>query len=291
MFLRRRPTVVPSLDEGGSAEVVKLVDGPEWLRCEKSTDTVVGPGGHLLWALAPPGGCRQQKATRMKMGGQVRSGCRLVLVFRGCPLCRLGCVPLRVRALAPSFFGLGLSLVCFSRAPQPRALCGCGTHRGQKTAIRGRSFRCLWRENLTVATALSPVYTQLDREHSLELCVVNVGGWTLAFEDSVQVLHGRSFLAAARFIYFGPPSHTISSYSGCYLSVLPVHHAGRRGGSWTSGLCIRSLLHLGQEQLNGEARCPPQGMERLSASSRSTTTIYLLFRLFCWYELFSSTWP
>ena len=59
----------------------------------------------------------------------------------------------------------------------------------------------------------------------------------------------------------------------CYRCVLPVRFAARRGGSGTSGLCIRSLLHPGQPQLNGEARRPPQGMGRLSASSCSSTTI------------------
>ena len=69
----------PSLDEGGSAEVVKLVGRPEWQRHlkrlsheggprKKSTDTVVGPGGHLLWASAPPSGCRLQKSDADEMG-------------------------------------------------------------------------------------------------------------------------------------------------------------------------------------------------------------------------------
>ena len=35
--------------------------------------------------------------------------------------------------------------------------------------------------------------------------------------------------------------------------------SGRRGSSGTSGLCIRSLLHPGQPQLNGEARRLPLG--------------------------------
>ena len=79
--------------------MLKLVGRPEWQRHlsheggppKKSTDTVVGPSGHLLLASGPPSGCRLQKATRMKMGKSEDSkpffvpvwvsGCRLVFVF------------------------------------------------------------------------------------------------------------------------------------------------------------------------------------------------------------------
>ena len=52
------------------------------------------------------------------------SGCRLVLVFGAALFVVSGvCLPVRVCALAPSFFGLGFSLVCFSRAQRQGHCC------------------------------------------------------------------------------------------------------------------------------------------------------------------------
>ena len=72
----------------------------------------------------------------------------------------------------------------------------------------------------SISTRVHERLTQLDREHGLGLCVVQ---------------HRR----------LDPGVRELRS--------------GRRGSSGTSGLCIRSLLHPGQPQLNGEARRLPLG--------------------------------
>ena len=149
--------------------MVKLVGRPEWQRHlkrlsyeggprKKSTDTVVGPGGHLLWASAPPSGCRLQKATRMKWGKREDSkpffvpvwvsGCRLVVLF-GAALFVVSGVsvfPFVCALLHRLFFGRHFSCLFLSctaarallRSPQQEPCVWCGTHRVQKPAIRGQ---------------------------------------------------------------------------------------------------------------------------------------------------------
>ena len=78
--------------------------------------------------------------------------------------------------------------------------------------------------------------------------MVNVGGWTPAFAyERLSLLdreHGLGLCVVQRR-RLDPGVRELRS--------------GRRGSSGTSGLCIRSLLHPGQPQLNGEARRLPLG--------------------------------
>ena len=76
--------------------------------------------------------------------------------------------------------------------------------------------------------------------------MVNVGGWTPAFAyERLSLLdreHGLGLCVVQRR-RLDPGVRELRS--------------GRRGSSGTSGLCIRSLLHPRQPQLNGEARRLP----------------------------------
>ena len=102
-----------------------------WALC---TDIVVGPGGHQLWALAPSGWMPTAESDADQNGRKVRTPKPFFVLVRvpaglgvwGYPLCCFGCVclPLRVsRSCGPSFFGLGFSLVCFSRAQRQGHCC------------------------------------------------------------------------------------------------------------------------------------------------------------------------
>ena len=68
-----------------------------------------------------------------------------------------------------------------------------------------------------------------------------------------------SLLLSSTYRRFRPAFPRQSSFPACYRCVLAVRCAGRRGGSETSGSCIRSRLHRGQPQLNDKARRPRQG--------------------------------
>ena len=120
---------------------------------KKSTDTVVGPDGHLLWASAPPSGCRLQKATRLKWGKREDSkpffvpvwvsGCRLVVVFGAALFVVLGVsvfpfVCALLRRLFWKAFLLFVSLVHSGKgavAVSPaRTLCVVGYTQGTETS-------------------------------------------------------------------------------------------------------------------------------------------------------------
>ena len=157
------------------------------------------------------------------------SGSRLVLEFGAALFVVSGAsVFLFVCALLRRLFWAELFSCLFLSSPAARALlhshqqgpCVCGVHtedRKQRSAV--------------------------DRAHSLELvrgATLAVGPQRLRTPFRSRVEDRCSLLLSSS--HSSPPSHTTSSYPVFFA----VRFAGRRGGSGTSGLCIRSLLQPGQ---------------------------------------------